>query len=194
MCATGVSLSSTGMLEEPGQQAHEHQQEHEHEHEHEQGPRCIRCSNTTRSVCGIPSCSRQGWRLWGRRYGGNQWLPLRNEQTAEVACDLEQAPALAAVHLLRPSRIKYLGSRRGIPLQRCGRRAPVPPPPPQTPHLTQSPLHQSPHSNCKGQKKPHRFAPAGLFHAGLEAYFLAASFFSFSLAITVSATLFGQAE
>jgi hypothetical protein len=60
------------------------------------------CPCSTRLVCGIPSCCLQGVVSVGAvRCWGNQWLPPQKEQTGKVACDLEQAFALAAVHLLR---------------------------------------------------------------------------------------------
>ena len=185
---------------------------------HQQSAACITAQKEARTC----SCNPRGAGA-GLPAGAISVCRPHEKQPGEAACGLWQAATLAAVHLLRPCASSGSASRRGIPLGRSGRRAPAGSPGPapwlrtrsaQRTRGTRGTRHtrstKSTRSNHRSSdqhhpdtlanqylaptKKPRRFAPAGLFDADLDAYFLAASFFSFSLAITVSATLFGQAE
>jgi hypothetical protein len=77
--------------------------------------RCRHCVCTTIILCGIPSCSQQGWRLWGQwKCGGNQWLP---PQIAADGRGRLRPPASACAcsqTLVAPLRIKWRGVRRGV--------------------------------------------------------------------------------
>jgi len=71
--------------------------------------------------------------------GGNQRLSPRSKQQGEVACDFQQAGTPACCRtLVAPLRIKWLGTRRGMPLWRSDRRAPRGQPRPGTPGFTPS--------------------------------------------------------